>query len=68
MKDEHSTMPKPISTPNKIPTILVLPLLLELLFTIVGLNPAMTQEQIQEVRKSDCKLTILNEYEKEFPK
>jgi len=31
-------MPKPISTPRTIPTILVLLLLLEVLFTIVGLN------------------------------
>jgi len=37
MKDEHSTMPKPISTPNEMPTILVLPLLLELLFRGVTL-------------------------------
>jgi hypothetical protein len=33
-------MPKPISTPRTIPIILVLLLLLELLFTIVGLNSA----------------------------
>jgi hypothetical protein len=42
MKAEHRIMPKPVSTPRTIPTILVLLLLWELLFTIVGLNPVMT--------------------------